>query len=351
MSHFIRIMPLVRLLCLAVVATWGMQVQAQTHQVSTATELRAQPRLNARIVLRLPQGTPLQELQTQGGWLEVSAGSEQGWVRMTHVQSLADLPAPQKQALASLFTANSNRPTATTGTRGVEETPFDAEPTALEQLQAHAASEEQARDFARQTGLQAGERNLSTSLSAAYTLDDQQKMGAAMAGVLLEDHPLHPNAEVQDYVNHLGRWLALQAVAPDKNNLVEQDWYFAVLDSDMPRLYSAPGGYVLLTQGLLQQLRTEDELATKLLQGILQSAAAEQIASLKRSHGPAVLQEIRQSPLPANIVAAIRRFYTASADPDSTITTQIQRHVRQAGYGEGKNIGQSRLQAMQQKLR
>lgn len=127
---------------------------AQTHEVTTATPLRATPSLNSMVVRQLAPGAPLQAVQTQGGWLKVKAGDQQGWVRMTAVRAAtAARPAPGGgNALASLFTGSGTAPTATTGTRGLtQEQLANAQPAPQEvqRLEGYAVTAGDAERFAR----------------------------------------------------------------------------------------------------------------------------------------------------------------------------------------------------------
>ncbi|MBZ0225488.1 MAG: SH3 domain-containing protein [Comamonas sp.] len=140
---------------LAVLMTWSLLAAAQTHEMTTAAPLRATPSLNSMVLRQLAVGTPVQAVQTQGGWLKVKIGEQQGWVRLTHVHAVAAArPAPQGagNALAGLFTGSSTAPTATTGTRGLtQEQLANAQPAPQEvrRLDRYAVSAGDARQFAR----------------------------------------------------------------------------------------------------------------------------------------------------------------------------------------------------------
>ncbi len=75
--------------------------------------------------------------------------------------------------------------------------------------------------------------------------------GAVLVGAV---HPVK-NAKLQRYVNEVGRWVALHTERPDI------PWRFGVLDTATVNSFAAPGGYVLITRGMLSQLRNEAELA------------------------------------------------------------------------------------------
>jgi predicted Zn-dependent protease len=92
---------------------------------------------------------------------------------------------------------------------------------------------------------------------ALKDVDEKQEaeIGREYAALLVGAAPLLPNPGVQRYVNRVGRWLSLHSERPDLN------WQFGVLDTDNVNAFATPGGYVLITKGLLERLRNEAELA------------------------------------------------------------------------------------------
>ena len=81
------------------------------------------------------------------------------------------------------------------------------------------------------------------------------ELGKQWAATLLGAAPLMAHPELQSYVNALGRWISLHSERPDL------PWQFGVLESDNVNAFATPGGYVLVTKGLLGRLRNEAELA------------------------------------------------------------------------------------------
>ena len=80
-------------------------------------------------------------------------------------------------------------------------------------------------------------------------------LGQGIASKLLGAAPLLKDERVQQYVNHVGRWLSLQAERPDL------PWQFAVLDDSDINAFATPGGYIFITNGLFMRMKSEAELA------------------------------------------------------------------------------------------
>ena len=80
------------------------------------------------------------------------------------------------------------------------------------------------------------------------------QIGQSMAETLLGARALHDDPELQRYVNEVGLWVARQSERP---NL---PWHFGVNDSDHINAFATPGGYIIVTRGMMKQLRNEAEL-------------------------------------------------------------------------------------------
>jgi predicted Zn-dependent protease len=85
--------------------------------------------------------------------------------------------------------------------------------------------------------------------------EQEQLIGEEAVSVLLGAVPLVDNDPLQRYVNRVGHWVALHTERK------ELPWKFAVLDSDDINAFAAPGGYILITRGLLLKMDSEAELA------------------------------------------------------------------------------------------
>lgn len=130
---------------------------------------------------------------------------------------------------------------------------------------------------------------------ATVDIDEPEEitLGEGVASNLLGAAPLLNDPGLQQYVNQVGRWLALQTERPDL------PWHFGVLDDSNINAFATPGGNVFITRGLLQRMQNEAELA-----GVL----AHEIAHvLKRHHLEAIKKNARTGLLADLAVAAADR--------------------------------------------
>ena len=95
----------------------------------------------------------------------------------------------------------------------------------------------------------------SKRLLLALTPEDEVRVGQQVAANLLGVAPLVKDDALQQYVNKVGRWVAMQSERP------ELPWHFGVVESADVNAFAAPGGYVLITRGLYASLSDETELA------------------------------------------------------------------------------------------
>lgn len=84
--------------------------------------------------------------------------------------------------------------------------------------------------------------------------NEEDKIGQAAAAQILGAAPLIDTKSVQKYLNLVGSSV-LSASGTSYR------WRFAAIKSDAVNAFAAPGGYVLVSVGLLKILESEDELA------------------------------------------------------------------------------------------
>ena len=109
---------------------------------------------------------------------------------------------------------------------------------------------------------------------------EEIKLGGDLSATILGAAPLVDDPALQLYVNGLGKWLALHSERPDL------PWKFGVVNTTDINAFSMPGGYVLISSGLFERMRSESELA-----GVL----AHEIAHVVRRHHIKALQNAMRS--------------------------------------------------------
>jgi predicted Zn-dependent protease len=115
---------------------------------------------------------------------------------------------------------------------------------------------------------------------------EEIQIGGQLAGIVLGAAPLVEDQALQHYVNRLGRWLALHSERP---NL---PWKFGVIETDDFNAFSTPGGYVLISRGLYDRMRSESELAGVLAHEIAHVTAKHHLKALQKGKGMSALSEI-----------------------------------------------------------
>ena len=114
---------------------------------------------------------------------------------------------------------------------------------------------------------------------------EEIQIGQSMAETLLGARPLHDDAELQRYVNEVGLWVARQSERP---NL---PWHFGVNDSDHINAFATPGGYIIITRGMIKQLRNEAELAGVLGHEVAHVNQKHHLKALRKSAFASLLGE------------------------------------------------------------
>jgi predicted Zn-dependent protease len=124
---------------------------------------------------------------------------------------------------------------------------------------------------------------------------DEEVVGKAAAAQVLGAAPLVVADAAQQYVNVLGQAMADISGAAYK-------WHFGVIKSDAINAFAMPGGYILLSSGLLKSLESEDELAFVL---------AHEVAHVVRRHHYQVVQRQRLADQAAKGLQAVTTSDTA----------------------------------------
>jgi predicted Zn-dependent protease len=118
---------------------------------------------------------------------------------------------------------------------------------------------------------------------------EEIRMGQEFAATLLGAKHLVADPRVQRYVNTLGRWLALQTERPDL------PWTFGVLDDTGYNAFATPGGYIFVTQGLLNRMNNEAELAGVLAHEIGHVLKKHHLHAVQKNSGFALFGDVLSS--------------------------------------------------------
>jgi predicted Zn-dependent protease len=111
---------------------------------------------------------------------------------------------------------------------------------------------------------------------AGPTQEEEVAIGRQISGNLLGAAPLVKDRQLNQYVSHVGRWVASQSERPDL------PWHFGVIESNDINAFAAPGGYIFITLGLYRLLQNEADLA-----GVL----GHEIGHVIRKHHLKILQQ------------------------------------------------------------
>lgn len=124
-------------------------------------------------------------------------------------------------------------------------------------------------------------------------------IGRQLSAVLLGSKALHPDMQLQRYVNQLGRWISLQTSRPDL------PWTFAVLDDNGFNAFAAPGGFVFVTKGLIDRVADEAELAGILAHEISHVVQRHHLQAIRKNARAGIVTQLIGSQLNNNLGGAL----------------------------------------------
>jgi predicted Zn-dependent protease len=98
-------------------------------------------------------------------------------------------------------------------------------------------------------------------------------------------------------------------------------WHFGVTDSDHINAFAVPGGYIIITKGMLRQLRNEAELAGVLGHEVSHVTQRHHLKALRKTafasllgEGAAGATQGKQAELVRNLSGPTRELYTRGLD-------------------------------------
>jgi|GEM_PF-1043378 len=124
-----------------------------------------------------------------------------------------------------------------------------------------------------------GRAALDGDLLSTFPVEDEINLGTGVAARILAECPEKSNERLWEYVSFVGYSIVEVCPRPSLR------YYFAVVASDEVNAYSAPGGFVFITEGALRFCRDEAELAAILAHEIAHIARQHALQSLDASKG------------------------------------------------------------------
>lgn len=121
-----------------------------------------------------------------------------------------------------------------------------------------------------------GKNLVKSQTVGAMGTEEEVSVGKGIVAAMLVSYPPVQDPAFQQYLNQVGVWIALRSPRP------ELPWRFALVQSDSINAFAAPGGTVMVTQGMLQLVVNEAELACVL---------GHEIAHISRRHHISVMQK------------------------------------------------------------
>jgi len=119
-----------------------------------------------------------------------------------------------------------------------------------------------------------------------FTTEEEVALGEGLASGFLGAAPLAKDANLQRYVNRVGKWLALHSDRPDL------PWTFGVVETDTVNAFAMPGGTVLITHGLVKRLASEAELAGALSHEIAHVVLKHQLKAIQSDKNSQAFAEL-----------------------------------------------------------
>ncbi|WP_410498091.1 M48 family metalloprotease [Chitinibacter sp. S2-10] len=138
---------------------------------------------------------------------------------------------------------------------------------------------------------------LNTS-AKGLTPAQEEAMGQNAMANLLGAAPLLNDPAVQRYVNQVGLWVALQSEQPNLN------WRFGVIDTPNINSFAAAGGYILITRGLWDRIKSEAELAAVL---------GHEITHVTKKHHIRALASSKSQQAGADLISLIADYNSGKA--------------------------------------
>lgn len=122
---------------------------------------------------------------------------------------------------------------------------------------------------------------VSATTKAARPISDEEEyyVGRSVAARILDSYSILENRKLTQYVNVVGQTMVLHSDKP----FTFGGYHFAILDSEEINALACPGGTIFITKGMMDMIRSEDELAAVLAHEVSHIAHRDGIGSIKQA--------------------------------------------------------------------
>ena len=148
----------------------------------------------------------------------------------------------------------------------------------------------------------------STAEQTEFTPEQEYYIGRAVAANILATRKVYDNKAATDYLNVLERALAIYSDRPETFG----GYHVLIMDSDEINAFSAPGGLILVSRGLLRCAQNEDEVAAIL---------AHETSHVVLKHGLNAIKESRKTEALKNLAVDWRATPLAVPTSSSSRTS------------------------------
>jgi beta-barrel assembly-enhancing protease len=134
---------------------------------------------------------------------------------------------------------------------------------------------------------------------ASRPLSDEEEyyVGRAVAANILSTYPLSQDRGLTEYVNLVGQTIAIHSDDP----ITYGGYHFAVVNTDEINAFACPGGIILITKGMIDEIQNEDELAAVL---------AHEVAHINHRDGVSAIQKARLTGVATLIATEAAKTYS-----------------------------------------
>ncbi|MFH1278444.1 MAG: M48 family metalloprotease [Candidatus Eisenbacteria bacterium] len=111
------------------------------------------------------------------------------------------------------------------------------------------------------------------------TPEQEYYIGRSVAATVLSTYRPYDDQAANAYVNLLGQTIARASDRPDTYG----GYHFLILDTEEINAFAAPGGFIMISRGMIRCCRSEDELAAVLAHEIGHVANRDGLRAIKKS--------------------------------------------------------------------